>query len=413
MSLLVTVIAPTGESIPAAIEIRDTVNDVLKGCALELDVCPTFIDLSWEGEVLPRKMQILRVGVSDGAELILVESQKTIAIRKLGKTPTYDEMLQEIQSGEDRRRISLFLDTGIEPTVEALNEACANHNTSVAELLVELGVQQTKFSGHYPIHVARCTCTARLLLQNGADPDCFDDGGMAAIHCRSSLGVVKTLLEFNCDKNIKDVNSNTPIMSCYDYGPPDVAVAQELLKHDVDLDHRNKDGMTILHIVKDIETATLIIDKNPSLLDATTPSGNSPLHYCWGMRAAPAMTQLLVDKGASVNLQNSEGLTPLHYVENCESAQYLIDHGADLSIADNKGRTPLHSCFGDGEFWPSIALLYISLGSDIHAKDQEGYTLLHYVTDLTVAETLVEKGADVNVRSRTGLTPLMYHCMDW
>ena len=52
---------------------------------------------------------------------------------------------------------------------------------------------------------------------------------------------------------------------------------------------------------------------------------------------------------------------------------------------------------------------YIAAGSDVNAKDNNGWTPLHYVANKEVAELLIDEGADVNKKiSQEGITPLHF-----
>jgi ankyrin repeat protein len=55
-------------------------------------------------------------------------------------------------------------------------------------------------------------------------------------------------------------------------------------------------------------------------------------------------TELLLKHGASVNVADNEGRTPLHIaVETLrpDIAEVLIEAGARLDVEDNRGRTPM------------------------------------------------------------------------
>jgi len=93
----------------------------------------------------------------------------------------------------------------------------------------------------------------------------------------------------------------------------------------------------------------------------------------------------------------------------------LVEHGADPKIASTAGDTPLMAAAGIG--WganfttnapgsPMPAVKYcVELGNDVNAVDSRGYTALHgaaYVGNNEMVQFLVDKGAKVDVRTKTG-----------
>jgi ankyrin repeat protein len=74
----------------------------------------------------------------------------------------------------------------------------------------------------------------------------------------------------------------------------------------------------------------------------TNPNGRRALNWAaWDNR--PDAVRFLVAKGATVNLANRTGFTPLHHAaENgsLEAAQALLHSGADPTRPNNMGETP-------------------------------------------------------------------------
>ncbi|KAJ8127955.1 hypothetical protein O1611_g5681 [Lasiodiplodia mahajangana] len=64
-----------------------------------------------------------------------------------------------------------------------------------------------------------------------------------------------------------------------------------------------------------------------------------------------AITQLLLDNGASINHQDYDGHTPLSlaaWIGNEDVVQLLLEYGADPNITDNEGLTPLQAAIKNG-----------------------------------------------------------------
>lgn len=96
--------------------------------------------------------------------------------------------------------------------------------------------------------------------------------------------------------------------------------------------------------------------------------------------------------------------------------KYLIAKGADVNGVDGRGATPLHSAIAWDEFPRdrlTIVKYLVSRGADVQDHFTYGDTPLHFVKDAPVAQYLIGKGAQVNVRNTShGLTPL-HKAMYW
>ena len=93
---------------------------------------------------------------------------------------------------------------------------------------------------------------------------------------------------------------------------------------------------------------------------------------------------------------------------NVEAVKQYLNAGGDLEAKGGWGkRTPLHSAaqFGHKE----IAELLIVKGADVNMKNRFGWTPLAFAAERShkeVVELLIAKGADVNAEHSGGTTPL-------
>ena len=140
--------------------------------------------------------------------------------------------------------------------------------------------------------------------------------------------------------------------------------------------------------------------------------GKTPLMYA-AESGVIRSVELLLKKGANVNVTDNEGKTPLMYAAESgviRSVELLLKKGANVNVTDNEGKTPLMHATKSAIWWPAVELL-LKKGANVNVTDNEGKTPLMYAAESGVirsVELLLTAGADVNVTDNEGKTPLMY-----
>ena len=122
--------------------------------------------------------------------------------------------------------------------------------------------------------------------------------------------------------------------------------------------------------------------------------------------------ELLIAKGADVNVKSVVGSTPLDEAirrKHPELAELLRQHGGKTS-EELKAAGSIHGAVMVGNIdW---VIKHLEAGADVNAKNErDGRTLLHYAArngDKEIAEILIAEGADVNAKNDNGQTSLHF-----
>ncbi|XVF59853.1 hypothetical protein PTKIN_Ptkin07bG0308800 [Pterospermum kingtungense] len=125
-----------------------------------------------------------------------------------------------------------------------------------------------------------------------------------------------------------------------------------LLKHNVDINAVDKNGLTALHKAiigkKQAVTNYLLRESaNPFVLDE---DGASLMHYAVNAASTPTIKLLLL-YNVDINLQDNNGWTPLHLAvqgRRTDIVKLLLIRGADKTLKNKDGLTPLDLCLYSG-----------------------------------------------------------------
>jgi ankyrin repeat protein/WD40 repeat protein len=148
--------------------------------------------------------------------------------------------------------------------------------------------------------------------------------------------------------------------------------------------------------------ALLAAGADPNLADA---DGNAPILYA----TDPFLMKELLLKGADPNVRNRDGTPVIIACGKTELTRLLLDHGANVNATDKQGETALMSAAGAGKF--DLAKLLLERGADPDHAAEDGDTALMcaiFSGNLLITNDLLAKRAKVNVEDRRGWTPLTH-----
>jgi ankyrin repeat protein len=270
-----------------------------------------------------------------------------------------------------------------------------------------------------------------------------------------------SLLAVACGKT---GSPDDPILSEIDAG--NVEAVSRLLASGVSVNTRNSKGLTPLMaaaFVGSTPMVQLLIARGADV-GARYQSGDTALHFA-AIKGKRNTVELLIASGADVNARNAGQYTPLGVVvltgaangaanlglletltaravigltstERLETSRLLLDHGAridavqlygaatygDAALAKllidhgaklddlTGGETPLHSAIAEKHI--DVAELLVNRGANVNVRNVSARTPLHFlatfVDEQNLAELMIKHRAEINPRDKNGMTPLAF-----
>uniref|UniRef100_A0A8D8YWX2 Ankyrin-1 n=1 Tax=Cacopsylla melanoneura TaxID=428564 RepID=A0A8D8YWX2_9HEMI len=296
---------------------------------------------------------------------------------------------------------------------------------------------------HNMLHTAvknRNNEIVKLLLLNGADPNCVDEDGKTALHnvftpssqdkplttngsdfTLVKLDIVKQLITSGVNLNAEDSEGNTALsMSVHE---EDLEIIKELLKHSPDA--LNKGNKKSLHLAvccsNEMLSKTIVsILYNYGFIVTTENVNDTELmHYAIKNKHLQIVEKLLqLGANPSSSYQNENHLCVAITSFNEDASKLLIKYGANV-----KNTQALHLAV-DIENSVLVELL-LNHGADPNFTGEDGKTALHYATSkkftsavvqdkeskpinkmLDIVSQLLAYGANIDAVDKNGQTPL-------
>ncbi|KAJ3123041.1 hypothetical protein HK098_002261 [Nowakowskiella sp. JEL0407] len=112
--------------------------------------------------------------------------------------------------------------------------------------------------------------------------------------------------------------------------------------------------------------------------NAKDENGYTPIHAAASYSSIPILTLLLSHNG-NINITDNDGDTPLHFVEDAETAKFLIENGADWKIQNSEGQLAIEV-------------------ADEDERDEVVDYLKQYVPEFVSLRQLREQGIEITLK---------------
>jgi ankyrin repeat protein len=345
------------------------------------------------------------------AARVLPATLALLAARLASAAPENAPPLIEAAESGDRVAVSRLLDQGAAVDARAVDGTTALHwavraeRIEVVHALLESGADASAADryGVTPLYLAAENGNAAViaaLLDAGADAEGVAPIGETALMTAVRTGVVDAvalLLERGAEVDARDREfEQTALMLAVREAHPEVVAL--LLERGADVDARTRAGPTPKFVppCKGTGCGSEGVGINRGGLPdrgrrAAALGGMTPLLYA-ARDGRTEEARLLLAAGADVELAEANGMRPLLIAllnNQLAVARLLLAHGADVDADDFWGRTPLFA-----------AVEYRNL--DMNNRDMDAPTTNFVDREplLELIAELIEHGADVNARTR-------------
>ena len=313
--------------------------------------------------------------------------------------------------------VDILLAAGADPNAKdqqsqtALTYAAMTGHDKVTQRLISAhaDIEVVDNDGKTPLIwaiISRNTQTVSLLVEAGANvnqPDIKGASPLIYSLTQSSPDITRKLIDSGAEVDVvlKKSNMNTLILAAMQ---GDTYIIQALINKGIDVNSTTTAGVTPLlaAIVTNKKAAAKLLLASGARLNDKDKVGRSAIFYSANAKIDPEIAQMLIEKGADINVMDNNGFTPLSLAAargNTEAVKVLIKAGLSASGTSTKGEfTPLMSASANKR--PVVVEQLLTYKLDIDARGPGGRTALMWAAQyncLKCVELLLANGASAEL----------------
>ncbi|GIJ84937.1 hypothetical protein Asppvi_003792 [Aspergillus pseudoviridinutans] len=196
----------------------------------------------------------------------------------------------------------------------------------------------------------------QLLLENGADINAQDIGGMSPIHISITMGkpsILQMLLEYSCQGYATfsphanhGIGDEIPLLCLAAYWGKR-RVVQFLINHGWDVNEVNAEQRTPLHLAVEeghYSVVRVLLNQPQINLHAQDQQASTALHEAAEGGHLPVVNLLLAKPSININIKDTYGATPLWWATRCRNdgvaARLLAEPNVDVNAIGHHLRRP-------------------------------------------------------------------------
>lgn len=221
---------------------------------------------------------------------------------------------------------------------------------------------------------------------------------------------IPILMRYGADYLVKDKQGRNSVHTAADIGFADAV--DFFLRTSTQDFGKDRQGVSLLHYMSMWLPSAIIklyLDSKKPPLNVRDQRRRTSLHYA-AIFDNIAAAELLLTRGATVDMKDHVGRTPLHYAiieGKADIVSLLLQHKSDPTLRDSFKQTCLQMSIRSGDF--ATIDLISKVDTSIHACDKFGMTALHRacaLRDPWPLLKLLSMAPEINAKDNLGFTPL-------
>ena len=261
---------------------------------------------------------------------------------------------------------------------------------------------------------------ARKLMEAGTKLDNAGPGGLSLLALAmqaNNMDCVELMLSKGTEQDVIEPKGKTPLHLAAQLGKTEIL--QRLIDRGVDPLTPDKEGNLPWMLAvknKHKKEADILFPGKTAIDKAIGSKEKRPLHFACSTGMVRCAERLLRE-GADVNVQDTDGLTPLMEAiryKHQDVALVLVRHPKlKIDLTDKSGNTALFTALRNFLAVPALPGVLKSAGAEVNKPLPRGRTIFMDLAQVPeVVKWLLENGADPTVRSEQGETALG-NAVDW
>ena len=297
-------------------------------------------------------------------------------------------------------------------------------NPDIVKLLLDKGANVEQLSKSADGHTAATPLgraaalgnleTAKLLIHGGAKVQALDSIGYPALFHATKVEMAKLLIDNGAPIAFVAHDSGSTPMSCF-IEASNAELLSYLLDKGAQVNPRGAGAFSPLMLAcsilkpeegKCINIMSILLERGALVNQQQKDSGTALMVVCHGALERVKRVELLLAKGANLDLANAKGQTALMLATvkgHSEIVKVLLAKGANCELQDTEGETALMLASAATEVvssdygkYTQIVALLLDHGAKLEAHDQAGNSAIYYAQRYQrklSADLLLAKGA--------------------